>query len=115
MHRDPETESAAIAVQVQMAARALLILALGALLCAGPAAAARTLQQTADASLIADALNSVAADPPTAAALVSTRVTPQQSQLRSCLKPSLLKVDLCIHKRKEPWLASGPQPRPAVA
>ncbi|EIE19391.1 hypothetical protein COCSUDRAFT_54674 [Coccomyxa subellipsoidea C-169] len=57
-----------------MAARALLILALGALLCAGPAAAARTLQQTADASLIADALNSVAADPPTAAALVSTLV-----------------------------------------
>ncbi|BDA43670.1 hypothetical protein COCOBI_04-6830 [Coccomyxa sp. Obi] len=61
--------------KIGMAARALLILALSALLCAGHgAAAARTLQQTADAQLIADALSSVAADPPTAAALVSTLV-----------------------------------------
>lgn len=64
---------APVAVQIGMAARAVLMLALSAVLCAGHgAAAARTLQQTADAQAIADALSSVMADPPTAAALVST-------------------------------------------
>lgn len=61
------------AVQIDMAARAVLILALSALLCAGHgAAAAQTLQQTADLQQIVDALSPIAADPPTAAALVST-------------------------------------------
>ncbi|KAK9914972.1 hypothetical protein WJX75_003189 [Coccomyxa subellipsoidea] len=69
-----------------MAAQAILFLALGALLCAGHgAAAARTLQQspspapgpTSDYQSIIDALNTVASDPPTAAALISTLVDNQ--------------------------------------
>lgn len=82
---DVQIDNALPPMQVRMATQAILLLALGALLCAGHgAAAARTLQQspspapgpTSDYQSIVDALNTVASDPPTAAALISTCACP---------------------------------------